>query len=291
MLYLYFFLILFCSVVQGSSGPTSTISPYKIIPPCSLCKFTESTVLKPEAETDSFTELLYLTRNMNSHQTLPTNESNNQDQNDQEEETDENVKNPEKWKLDKKQYPRKLRINYKDFFDVYFKRLSIIEKVSNEQKLWPEIKITPKLMTLYLYTPSAKGLSRKDFKVAYELSKAMSEKPIHSDYSKGISVKSTRLTIDQTLFLLFHNAPNWNFTFLGGRSLSRLFNFKTFSETINFIQNIKLFPELEFQLNSIYLTEKTALITLKQQISKTVHQETVDFAIKIDKLHSLSKSE
>lgn len=258
---------------QELYGSSETISKYKIIPPCSLCAQQDTVLLKSKDEESSFSDL------ERKIELLGYEDNDNQEHNEE-----ENEEESTKWKIDKKSHTYKLKINYKDNFDVYFKRLPIINEVSEKEKIWPEIRITPKLMTLFLYTPTTNGLSRKDFRCAYEISKAMSEKKPKTDNKPKTTQKSTRMTIDQIQFSLFKNAPLWNITFLGGRKISRTLSFNSFADAIHCVETLTMFSELEIQLDEIYISNRSVKITLQRKEGNSVYAETVALAIKIEAL-------
>lgn len=239
-------------------------SIYKIIPPCSYCETLETKLLSTTRETEFFELLEVDTVNLDSEN---------------------------KWNLDKSKNPHRLKINYKDSFNIYFEKLLIIEEEVNKYNHRIDFELDPKLLTLYLYTPSANGLSKRDFKLAFGISKAMSEKNNNNnnnddddDDNDDDDDKEKKLSFSKIEQALAAQSPEWQAYSMGGRNISKNVSCSSFSEAIAIITAISSFSELEDELQKFYYTEGLITITLQRQISKSVYQSTLDLAINIDQL-------
>ncbi len=261
---------------KESDNPS--ISKYKIIPPCSLCKQKETKLLKDDEIEKESESLLRSINNLDHSNEEEDNESNSSE--DSEGDTESN----NKWHLDNNSGIRRLKINYKNKFDVYFKKILIIKEVAKKWEHTLDIQIKPKLMTLYLYTPASKGITRRDFKVAYDISKAMSENNPHSDNPSKKNPKGSRLTLDATSLLLFSYLPSWKLSLSGGRNITRTFTTSSFAHGMDVLYLLRTLSDLEFELKSLYFSQNRLTVTIQRQIGKTVYAETVSFARALDQL-------
>jgi pterin-4a-carbinolamine dehydratase len=279
--YLFFLIFLynacFNNRVQATETRTS-ISPYKIIPPCSLCKQKETKILKDDAIEKECDNLIKSINDLDHSDEEEDNQNNNSE--DSEGDSEDN----NKWHVDKNAGIKRLKINYKNKFDVYFKKILIIKEIAEKWGHTLDIQIKPTLMTLYLYTPSAKGISRRDFKIAYDISKAMSEKKPHSDNPSRKLPKGTRLTLNATDLLLFSTLPAWKLSLSKGRNITRTFTTNSFAHGMDMIYQLSTLSDLEFELKSLYFSQNKLTIIIQRQIGKTVYAETVAFAKTLDQL-------
>lgn len=278
--YLFFIIFLYNPLLNASlkTSKTQTISPYKIIPPCSLCKQKETKLLKDDAIEKETENLLKSINDLDHSNEEEDNQNNNSE--DSEEDSEKN----NKWHVDKNGGIKRLKINYKNKFDVYFKKILIIKEIAESFGHILDIQIKPTLMTLYLYTPSAKGITRRDFKLAYALSKAMSEEKPHSDNPSKKLPKGTRLTLNATELLLFSTLPAWKLSLSGGRNITRTFTTDSFAHGMNIIYQLSTLSDLEFELKSLYFSQNRLTIIIQRQIGKTVYAETVAFTKTLDQL-------
>lgn len=191
---------------------------------------------------------------------------------------DDDSKENGSWSVETRSSYKRLKIRYKGTFDVSIKRFLLVKQIAYQFAKNPEVHLNLKRMMLYISTPSAKGITKKDFEMAYALKKIISDNKIHTVYSPGFVPRQTRLSLDTTKTLVNTSIPDWSFQLTGGRNISKTFSCTSFEHAALFVLALGNIKELLPQLKEISLIENSVKIVLQAQSQKTVHQETITVA-------------